>query len=55
MAEVKKNKVTWPKWPHIRLCLVIEIDDLRFIERDATVGCRGMALVDNCRGRDDHH
>jgi hypothetical protein len=29
------------------LYLVIEIDDLRFIERDATVGCRGMALMDN--------
>jgi hypothetical protein len=26
--------------------LVIEIDELRFIERDATIGCRGMALMD---------
>jgi len=41
------ENVTWPKWPHLGLCLVIEIDDLRFIERDATVGCRGMALMDN--------
>ena len=41
------KNVTWPKWPHLGLCLVIEIDDLRFIERDATVGCREMALMDN--------
>jgi hypothetical protein len=27
--------------------LVIEIDNLRFIERDATVGCHDMALMDN--------
>jgi hypothetical protein len=26
---------------------VIEIDDLRFIERDATIGCRGWPLMDN--------
>ena len=39
--------MTWQKWPYLGLCLVIEIDDLRFIERDATVGCRGMARKDN--------
>jgi hypothetical protein len=27
--------------------LVIEIDNLRFIERDATAGCHEMALMDN--------
>jgi len=31
----------------IWLYLVIEIDDLRFIERDAAVGCRRMAPMNN--------
>jgi hypothetical protein len=42
-----KKRCDFAKWPHLGLCLVIEIDDLRFIERDATVGCRGTALMDN--------
>jgi hypothetical protein len=46
IAEDEKN-VTWPKWPHLGLCLVIQIDNLRLIERDATVGCHEMALMDN--------
>jgi hypothetical protein len=46
IAEDEKN-VTWPKWPRLGLCLVIEIDNLRFIERDATVGCHEIALMDN--------
>jgi hypothetical protein len=41
------ENVTWQKRLHFGLCLVIEIDDLRFIERNATIGRRGMALMDN--------
>src|ERR1700750_689408 len=47
LLRIAEDEKTWSKWPHIGLCLVIEIDDLRFIECDATVGCRGMALMDN--------
>jgi hypothetical protein len=46
IAEDGKN-VTWPEWPHLGLCLVSEIDNLRFIERDATIGSHEMALMYN--------